>query len=74
MKSQEIKMKYRSTAVIATTLLILFLVPYIWKLKELPLLLVLSFGVFLAIYDFYVSSKKAEQRAPQHPSYDSEST
>jgi hypothetical protein len=61
-------------AIISMALLVAFLVPYIWKIKEAPLLILLVLGVFLAIYDFYVSSKKAEQRAPQHPSYDSEST
>jgi hypothetical protein len=61
-------------AIISMALLVAFLVPYIWKIKEAPLLVLLVLGVFLAIYDFYVSSKKAEQRAPQHPSYDSEST
>jgi mannose/fructose/N-acetylgalactosamine-specific phosphotransferase system component IIC len=61
-------------AIISMVLLVGFLVPYIWKIKESPLLALLVLGVFFAIYDFYVSSKKAEQRAPQHPSYDSEST
>ncbi len=61
-------------AIISMVLLVAFLVPYIWKITEFPLLVLLVFGVFLAIYDFYVSGKKAAQRAPQHPSYDSEST
>jgi len=61
-------------AIISMVLLVGFLVPYIWKIKESPLLALLVFGVFLAIYDFYVTGKKATQRAPQHPSYDSEST
>lgn len=61
-------------AIISMVLLVAFLVPYIWKIKEAPLLILLVLGVFLAVYDFYVSGKKVEQRAPQHPSYDSEST
>ncbi len=61
-------------AVISMVLLVGFLLPYIWKITEFPLLLLLVFGVFLAIYDFYVSSKKAAQRAEQQPSYKSEST
>lgn len=61
-------------AIISMVLLVSFLLPYIWKIKETPLLALLVFGVFLAVYDFYVSSKKADRRAPQRPPYDSEST
>jgi len=61
-------------AIISMVLLVGFLLPYIWKIKESPLLVLLIFGVLLAIYDFYVSSKKPKLLAPQHPSYESEST
>jgi hypothetical protein len=67
-------MKYRSTAIISTGLLILFLVPYIWKLKDLALILVLGLGVLLVIYDFYANEQEKTNLKPQHPSYDSEST
>jgi uncharacterized membrane protein len=61
-------------AIISMVLLVAFLVPYIWKIKEVPLLILLVFGVFLAVYDFYVSSKKSKPRVPQQPSYKSETT
>lgn len=61
-------------AIISMVLLVAFLVPYILKIKEIPLLILLVFGVFLAVYDFYVTSKKARKTAPQQPSYKSEST
>jgi mannose/fructose/N-acetylgalactosamine-specific phosphotransferase system component IIC len=61
-------------AIISMVLLVAFLVPYLWKIKEVPLLILLVFGVFLAVYDFYVSNKKAKQRVPQQPSYKSETT
>lgn len=62
-------------AIISTLLLILFLLPYIWKLKEVALLVLLIFGVFLAIYDFVVSRKEDETNLqPQHTSYEQEST
>jgi hypothetical protein len=67
-------MKHPSTAIISAVILVLFLLPYIWKLKDLGLLAVLTLGVFLVIYDFYVNSRKKEKREPQHASYDSEST
>jgi len=55
-------------------LLIGFLLPYIWKIKEIPLLILLIFGVFLAIYDFYVSNRKKTNLKAQHAPYDQEST
>lgn len=59
-------------AIISALLLILFLLPYIWKLKEVALLVLLVFGVFLAIYDFVVSRKEADTNLqPQHTSYES---
>lgn len=62
-------------AIISTLLLILFLLPYIWKLKEVALLVLLVFGVFLAIYDFVVSRKEGNNNLqPQHTPYEQEST
>jgi hypothetical protein len=67
-------MKHPSTAIIAAALLVLFLFPYIWKLKELGLLVVLTIGVLLVVYDFYVNSREKTKMKPQAPSYESEST
>ena len=68
-------MKSKLPAIISTLLLILFLLPYIWKLKEIPLLILLVFGVFLAIYDFVLANKQGGTNLqPQHASYDEEST
>jgi uncharacterized membrane protein len=61
-------------AIISMVLLVSFLLPYIWKIKEVPLLILLLAGVFFAIYDFYVSSRKKDNLKPQRPSYESEST
>jgi ABC-type iron transport system FetAB permease component len=67
-------MKYKSTAIIATILLIAFLVPYIWKLKDPALIVLLVFGVFLAIYDFVLNRRERLNLQPQHASYEQEST
>lgn len=67
-------MNYRSSAIIATALLVLFLLPYIWKLKEVPLLILLVFGVGLVVYDFIVSTKEKPNLQQQHASYEEEST
>jgi ABC-type iron transport system FetAB permease component len=67
-------MNYKSTAIISTILLIGFLVPYIWKIKEVPLLILLVVGVALAIYDFVLNTKAKPNLKPQHPSYEDEST
>lgn len=67
-------MNYKSTAIISTVLLIGFLVPYIWKIKEGPLLILLVVGVALAIYDFVLNTKAKPNLKPQHPSYEDEST
>lgn len=64
----------RLPALISMMILIGFLLPYIWKLKELALLILLVFGVLLAMYDFYISGKKQDLLVPQKASYDSEST
>ncbi len=64
----------RLPALISMLLLIGFLIPYIWKLKELALLILLVVGVILAMYDFYISGKKQDLLVPQKASYDSEST
>ena len=64
----------RLPALISMLILIGFLIPYIWKLKELALLILLVVGVILAIYDFYISGKKQDLLVPQKASYDSEST
>lgn len=64
----------RLPALISMLLLIGFLIPYIWKLKELALLILLVVGVLLAMYDFYISGKKQDLLVPQKASYDSEST
>jgi len=67
-------MMKRLPALISMMLLIGFLLPYIWKLKELALLVLLVIGVLLAMYDFYISGKKQDLLVPQQASYDSEST
>lgn len=67
-------MNYKSTAIIATILLIAFLVPYILKLKDPPLIILLVFGVFLAIYDFVLSRRERANLQPQHAPYEQEST
>jgi hypothetical protein len=67
-------MNYRSTAIIATALLLLFLAPYIWKLREVPLIILLVFGVGLVIYDFIVSTREKPNLQKQHASYEQEST
>ncbi len=64
----------RLPALISMLILIGFLIPYIWKLKELALLILLVVGVILAIYYFYISGKKQDLFVPQKASYDSEST
>lgn len=67
-------MNYKSTAIISTVLLVLFLLPYIWKLKEIPLLILLVFGVGLVVYDFMLSTKEKPNLQKQHASYEEEST
>lgn len=67
-------MNYRSTAIIATALLLLFLLPYIWKLREVPLIILLVFGVGLVVYDFILSTKEKPNLQKQHASYEEEST
>lgn len=67
-------MKQLSTAIISTVLLVLFLMPYIWKLKDPGLIVVLGLGVILVIYDFFASKREKPIMKPQHPSYESEST
>jgi len=67
-------MKHLSTSIISAVLLVLFLVPYIWKLKDPGLIIVLSLGIVLVIFDFFVSGRQKPNMKPQHPSYDSEST
>jgi uncharacterized membrane protein (UPF0136 family) len=64
----------RLPSLISMLILIGFLIPYIWKLKELSLLILLVVGVILAMYDFYISGKKQDLLVPQKASYDSEST
>ena len=49
---------------IATAVLIAFLVPYIVKLRELPLLILLVIGVAMAIADFYFETKKVTPSNP----------
>jgi|TARA_B110000503_G_C7124640_1_gene404017 cell division protein FtsW (lipid II flippase) len=67
-------MKHPSTAIISAIILVLFLLPYIWKLKEIGLLVVLCIGLFLVVYDFFVNSRQKVKREAQHASYESEST
>ena len=45
----------------ALTLLLLFFLAYILKLKQLDLLLLLSFGIGLAVYDFYLSYRDSKE-------------
>jgi len=67
-------MKDRLPAIIATVLLLLFLAPYIWKLKVAPLFILLAFGVFLAILDFVQTKKQQPNLQAQQASYEEEST
>ncbi|MCD8494215.1 MAG: hypothetical protein LRY23_00015 [Burkholderiaceae bacterium] len=67
-------MNYKSTAIIATALLIAFLVPYILKLKDPALIILLVFGVVLAILDFVINRREKANLQPQHTSYEQEST
>lgn len=67
-------MNYKSTAVISSALLILFLLPYIWKLKEASLIILLVLGVAMVVYDFVLNTRAKPNLKPQHPSYDEEST
>jgi F0F1-type ATP synthase assembly protein I len=67
-------MKQLSTAIISGTLLVAFLIPYIWKLKDLGLMVVLTIGVFLVVFDFYNSIRQKPNRKPEQAFYDSEST
>jgi|UniRef100_UPI004048B676 hypothetical protein len=45
----------------ALTLLLMFFSAYILKLKQFDLLLLLVFGVGLAVYDFYLSYKDGKE-------------
>lgn len=45
----------------ALTLLLLFFLSYILKLKQLDLLLLLAFGIGLAVYDFYLSYQDSKE-------------
>ena len=67
-------MNYKSTAIISAALLILFLLPYMWKLKDIALIVVLALGVFFAIYDFVLSTGEKPNLQPQHAPYEQEST
>jgi len=67
-------MNYKSTAIISTVLLLLFLAPYIWKLREIPLIILLVAGVAMVIYDFILSTKEKPNLQKQHASYEEEST
>lgn len=46
----------KATDLVALLMLLAFLAPYIYKLKQIDITLVLIGGVLLAIYDF-ISSK-----------------
>ena len=67
-------MNYKSTAIISTALLLLFLAPYIWKLREIPLIILLVVGVAMVVYDFILSTKEKPNLQKQHASYEEEST
>ena len=67
-------MNYKSTAAIACALLVLFLMPYVWKLKDVSLLILLVLGVAMVVYDFLLSTKEKPNLQKQHPSYEEEST
>lgn len=67
-------MNYKSTAVISCALLVLFLLPYIWKLKEVSLIILLVLGVAMVVYDFLLSTKEKPNLQKQHASYEEEST
>ncbi len=45
---------------IALLMLGLFFLPYIWKLKQVDLLVILIMGMALPIYDFITSGEKKE--------------
>ena len=67
-------MNYKSTAVISCALLVLFLLPYIWKLKDVSLIILLVLGVAMVVYDFLLSTKEKPNLQKQHASYEEEST
>ncbi|WP_372827804.1 hypothetical protein [Polaromonas sp.] len=52
----------RYTGLIGLVLLVAFLVPYVWKLPQLDITLILLGGLALAGYDYFSSGKddKAE--------------
>jgi hypothetical protein len=43
--------------IIALGLFILFFLPYVWKLQELSLTVVIAIGVVLAVLDFRTANK-----------------
>jgi hypothetical protein len=67
-------MKNRLPAFIATALLLLFLAPYIWKIKAVPLIILLVFGVVLVVFDFIQSNKEKPKFQAQQAPYEEEST
>jgi len=67
-------MKHRAPAFIATALLLLFLAPYIWKIKAIPLIILLVFGVVLVVFDFIQNNKEARKFHVQQTPYEEEST
>ncbi len=67
-------MNYKSTAIISSALLILFLLPYIWKLKEASLIILLVLGVAMVAYDFVLSTKEKPNLKAQHSACEEEST
>lgn len=50
----------RYTGLIGLVLMAAFLVPYIWKLPQLDITLILLGGLGLAAYDYFSSSKDDE--------------
>lgn len=50
----------RYTGLVGLILMAAFLLPYIWKLPQLDITLILSGGLLLAIFDYFSSNKDSE--------------
>lgn len=55
-------MKKLFSPLLALGLLLFFFLAYILKLKQFDLLLLLTFGIALAVYDFYLSYKDSKDQ------------
>lgn len=50
----------RYTGLVGLILMAAFLLPYIWKLPQLDITLILSGGLLLAIFDYFSSNKDSD--------------